>query len=162
MLLGTTRRAIEMTQRELAVAAGLSRTHVDRLEHGTRRTRRSTLTRIAAAFVVEVPKLGPVDRLVDDFVREAGPALAEESIYAERVGRRRANRSDAEHKRLAAQEARRLALWLYEQQYGPNRWMRSEQELDDLIVEMWGYYHQRQAERAAKRRDIERLARRPA
>ena len=58
------------------------------------RTRRSTSLRIAAALVVENPALGSATRLADDLAATAGPALAEESQYAERVARRRELRAD--------------------------------------------------------------------
>ena len=83
-----------MTQCDLALAADLSRVQIARIESGVRRTRRSTLRRIACVLVVENPRQGPVDQLLNDLVAMAGPALAEESAYAERVGRRRAVRSD--------------------------------------------------------------------
>jgi transcriptional regulator with XRE-family HTH domain len=78
------RRSRGLTQAELAVAAELSRRHVERLEAGNRRTRRSTLSRIAEA-------LGDPS-LEDELVGLAGPALAPESEYAERVVRRRQRR----------------------------------------------------------------------
>lgn len=93
-LLSTTRRALGLTQQEVALAAALHWTSLQRIELGTRRTRRSTLRRIAAVFVLEAPRLGPVERLLEDFVQAAGPALAEESAFAERVGRRRQVREE--------------------------------------------------------------------
>ncbi|MCU1590252.1 MAG: hypothetical protein JWP11_1508 [Frankiales bacterium] len=159
-LLATTRRAIGLTQEELALRAGLSRVQVARLEAGTRRTRRSTLTRIAAALVVEVPKLGPVERLVADFVDEAGPALAEESQHAERVARRRGRRTDAAYRELERTEEQGLFRWLYERRYGQDRWKYTEEQLDDLAAEMWGYFYERQAARKAQRREIDGLQRR--
>ena len=78
------RRDRGLTQAQLAVAADLSRRHVERLEAGTRRTRRSTLSRIAEALG------GP--SLENELVTLAGPALAQESDFAERVARRRARR----------------------------------------------------------------------
>lgn len=158
-LIANTRRAIGMTQASLALAAGLSRVQLARIETGTRRTRRSTLTRIAAALVVEVPKLGPVERLVEDFVEEAGPALAEESAYAERVSRRRSRRVDAAYRQLERAEAADLFRWLYRRRYGPDRWMYSDQELEELEDEMWGHFYRRQAERRAQREEIDRAQR---
>lgn len=159
-LIANTRRAIDVTQADLALSAGLSRVQLARIETGTRRTRRSTLVRIAAALVVEVPKLGPVERLVEDFVQEVGPALAEESAYAERVTRRRSKRTDAAYRQLERTEAADLFRWLYGKRYGPDRWMYSDEELDDLAAEMWGYFYARQAERKAQRQEIDRALRR--
>lgn len=159
-LIATTRRAVGLTQAELALAASLSRVQVARIETGTRRTRRSTLTRLAGALVVEAPKLGPVARLVSDFVGEAGPALAEESAYAERVTRRRVQRAEAAYRQLERGEAADLRRWLYRRQYGSDRWLHSDEQLDDLAEEMWGHFHARQAERQAKRRVIEQAANR--
>jgi transcriptional regulator with XRE-family HTH domain len=107
-LLSTTRRALGLTQAEVAREAGMHWTSLQRLELGTRRTRRSTLRRLAAAFVAHAPKLGPVDALTDQFVAAAGPALAEESVYAERVARRRAVREDRAWRVYLAE--RRLSL----------------------------------------------------
>ncbi len=155
-LLSTTRRAVGLTQESLALTAGLSRTHVDRLEHGTRRTRRSTLTRIAAVFVHEVPRLGPVDRLVDDLVSTAGPALAEESVYAERVTRRRRLRVETAYRQAKRREE--LALWrlLYVQEHSRDQW-RTEEQMDELRAEMWGYLEQRMQEVEQRRRELEQF-----
>lgn len=159
LLLATTRRAIGLTQAQLALGAGLSRVQVARIESGVRRTRRSTLTRIAAVLVAEVPRLGPVDRLVADFVREAGPALAEESAYAERVTRRREQRAEVAYRQLEKADALGLQRLLYERRYGPTRWFYNEDELEELADEMWGYFWERQAEVRAKRKEVERLQR---
>ncbi|MBW3646811.1 MAG: helix-turn-helix domain-containing protein [Actinobacteria bacterium] len=118
-LLSTTRRALGLTQKEVALAAAMHWTHLQRIEAGTRRTRRSTLRRIAAVFVLEELRLGPVDDLLEDLVAAAGPALAEESVYAERVARRRRVREERawnEHRQ------RRLGLLIE----SIERWERSE------------------------------------
>jgi transcriptional regulator with XRE-family HTH domain len=159
-LLATTRRAVGLTQEQVALRAGLSRTHLDRLERGLRRTRRSTLTRIAVVFVLEVPRLGPVERLVDDLVAEAGPALAEESAYAERVARRRALRQDAAHRRYEQQEELRLRRDLVEEEYGPRRWMHTAEEIEEMWADMWRYLARSRAEREERRRQIEAAQRR--
>jgi hypothetical protein len=67
---------------------------IQRIEAGARRTRRSTLDRIAEAL--GDPQLAGV------LAELAGPALAPESPYAERIARRRVRR----HRRRAAK-----ALW---------------------------------------------------
>lgn len=66
------RKAAGLTQRQLAERARLSLRHVKRLEHGTRRTRWSTLQRLA-----------PVLNTDPSALREAaGHALAPESPYS--------------------------------------------------------------------------------
>ncbi|HEU5151104.1 MAG TPA: helix-turn-helix domain-containing protein [Iamia sp.] len=63
--------------------------HLGALERGRRRTRRSTLERIVAVLVPdELDREATVARLVE----AAGPALAPESDFTERVARRRARR----------------------------------------------------------------------
>lgn len=161
-LLATTRRAVGMTQESLALAAGISRVQLARIEGGTRRTRRSTLTRLAAALIVEAPSLGSVERLVDDLVEEVGPALAEESVYAERVNRRRVKRSEAAYRQLERADEASLFRWLYGKRYGPDRWRYTDDELDELAAEMWGYFEERQQEIKAQRRAIEQAQRRAA
>jgi len=92
-LLRTTREACGLSTAELGLYAELSRIQVWRIEQGQSRTRRSTLRRLAAGLAVANPSL-PFGRLLDDLVDAAGPALAEESSYAERKARRRAVRAD--------------------------------------------------------------------
>lgn len=86
------RRRTGLSQAALARAAQLNGATISRVEAGTRRTRRSTLERIASALVAELPDLGDADRLTDDLAALAGPALAPESAYADRVARRRKRR----------------------------------------------------------------------
>jgi transcriptional regulator with XRE-family HTH domain len=74
----------DVTQVELGKAAQLSVSTIQRIEAGTRRTRRSTLERIAEA-------LGD-PQLADVLADLAGPALSPESPYAERIARRRGRR----------------------------------------------------------------------
>jgi transcriptional regulator with XRE-family HTH domain len=74
--LAAVRRDRGLAQDTLAEAAELSTSGIRRIEAGTRRTRRSTLDRIAAA-------LGDPD-LGDELAGLAGPALAPESLYGER------------------------------------------------------------------------------
>lgn len=151
-LIANTRRAVGITQDELALAAGLSRVQVARIETGTRRTRRSTLTRIAAALAFEAPTLGAVERLVDDFVEEVGPALAEESAYAERVGRRRAKRvekADREEDRLEEESVFRVMRWFRAERYRP------EDELEEIRARLWAQFNEELAERRDRRRAVE-------
>lgn len=156
--LATTRRACGLTQREVALGAALSRTHVDRLEAGRRRTRRSTLRRIAAVFVVEEPRLGSVDRVVADFLRFAGPALAEESEYAERVARRRALRTERAWQDEEQRQRLDLLHHLYELEWGRLSRYRPDGQLEEVRAELSGYFAQRMQDERRRRREIERKA----
>lgn len=86
------RNAAGLGQAAVAKRIGLSPRAMHRIEAGTRRTRRSTLTRIAGTLVLADPRLGPVDALLAHFVDAAGLALAPESPWAERLERRRKKR----------------------------------------------------------------------
>lgn len=78
-----------LSVRALGEAAQLGRRQVQRLEAGQRRTRASTLARLARALTSP-----PADvALAVWLVRAAGPALAPESVYAVRVDRRREQRA---------------------------------------------------------------------
>lgn len=130
-LLATTRRAVGLTQQQVALEAGLHWTSVQRVELGQRRTRRSTLQRIAAVFVLQEPRVGPVDVLLDDLVRTAGPALAPESEYADRVARRRAAREERDWQQSLERRRRQLVeslLRFEECEYGRlmSEWERQE------------------------------------
>jgi transcriptional regulator with XRE-family HTH domain len=76
------RRTAGLSQRRLADLAGLHRVSVARIEAGQRRTRRSTLARIAMALTATCPELGSPGALVDELARLAGRALAPESAWA--------------------------------------------------------------------------------
>ena len=78
-----------LSQATLGAATELSRTSIERVELGLRRTRRSTLERIVAVLVAEPARQGALDELL----ALAGPAIAEESKFAARVARRRARRA---------------------------------------------------------------------
>jgi len=78
------RVAVGVSQATLAERAELARSTVERIEGGTRRTRRSTLERIAEAL----DRSGATEELV----ALVGPALAPESAYADRIEGRRARR----------------------------------------------------------------------
>lgn len=81
-LLASTRRTAGLSQRRLAAAVGVSRQTVYRLESGRRRTRRSTLGRVAAVLA---PRIGhDPKQLADLLARSAGPALAAENGYPPR------------------------------------------------------------------------------
>jgi transcriptional regulator with XRE-family HTH domain len=83
----------ELTQAKLADLAGLSVSTVGRIEAGARRTRRSTLGRIVAAVARADPSLGEPEPLVDSLAGLGGPALAPESVFADRIARRRERRA---------------------------------------------------------------------
>lgn len=154
------RRTAGLTQDELALAAGLTRVHVSRIETGARRTRRSTLHRIACVLVVDNPELGPVDVLLEDMVALAGPALAEESAYRERVGRRRGPRSDKAWREEERQQWDSTVGYLHDVSHGRYARWRPEGELDEIREVIWDYHYQRRDEREERRRGIERLQRR--
>ncbi len=92
-LLRGLRKAAGMTQRDIARSAELSSWMVGQIELGTRRTRRSTLRRIARAIVGAHPNASTEDELTEQLVEAAGAALAPESGYRARVDRRRARRA---------------------------------------------------------------------
>ena len=85
------REGARLTQSALAQRSGVSRRHLQRLERGDRRTRSSTLRRIAVAICGDTPSAveGSLGRLLD----AAGPALADESEFQARVERRRSRRT---------------------------------------------------------------------
>ncbi len=85
------RTAAELSQGELAKAVTLSKRHLQRIEAGQRRTRLSTLKRLAeflACFLV----IGE-DDLLEVLLQAAGRSLAQESEYADNVELRRAQRA---------------------------------------------------------------------
>jgi transcriptional regulator with XRE-family HTH domain len=84
---------------QLSERCGVDRWHLDDLERGRRRTRASTLERICGALTAGDSER---DQLHAQLVALAGPGLAPESQYADRIARRRLRR---EAKKL--QEARR-------------------------------------------------------
>jgi hypothetical protein len=86
-----------LTWMQVAHGSLLSYGHISALAYAFRRTRRSTLSRIVDTLVAANPDLGPADQLLDHLCGVAGPALAPESIYPDRVARtlrRRAKRRE--------------------------------------------------------------------
>lgn len=86
-----------LTVLQFCYRALITEGHFWHLVAGVRRTRRSTIARLVAAAVEANPELGPADPIVDRLCEVAGPALASESIYADRVERklqRRARRRE--------------------------------------------------------------------
>lgn len=102
------RTIARMSRSMVAGPTVVSASTLKRIEGGTSRTRRSTLTRIAEAMVDDAGSwgldLGDVETIVSGWCTMAGPALAPESQYAERVAKRRERRA-----RLQARRERRKA-----------------------------------------------------
>ena len=103
-LLGTELRRLRrevagLSRVRLGVCAEMSGRQIEQIERGIRRTRRSTLKRIAAALVQVEPELGDVNALVEQLVELAGAGLAPESDYRYRVERRRERRWSRRHTR---------------------------------------------------------------
>jgi transcriptional regulator with XRE-family HTH domain len=86
------RKLTTLTVAEFAWEIEVCVQHLWRLERGVRRTRRSTLARIAEAVDAEVPELGGTKVILTRLLELTGPALAPESEYAARMDRRRARR----------------------------------------------------------------------
>ncbi len=81
-----------LSQARLAARAGLAERSVRRLEHGQRRTRGSTLQRLAVALTREPSVLGTAEAVLALLLEAAGPSLAAESQYSERIDGRRKRR----------------------------------------------------------------------
>ena len=75
--------------RQLGAAALFTTRHLERIEQGARRTRRSTLERLVDVMLLAAPDLGERDELVARLLQAAGPALAPESPYADKSRARR-------------------------------------------------------------------------
>jgi transcriptional regulator with XRE-family HTH domain len=119
--LRTLRQHAGLSQAVLADHTGMNPRSISRIESGERRTRRSTLTRLLTALLNEDETLGELDYLLDGLVRRAGPALAAESPYQERVEARRLRREERKERewlrRMAVEdEARRISNLLLHQQ----------------------------------------------
>jgi transcriptional regulator with XRE-family HTH domain len=103
----------------LAEASELSTSGIARIETGTRRTRPSTLDRIAVA-------LGDPE-LAKELAQLAGPARAPESPYAERIARRRARRHGRRQRQAAAakREGRREVVEMLHELEPYVRWSQA-------------------------------------
>jgi transcriptional regulator with XRE-family HTH domain len=104
------RKSAALTRSEVAVQTGLNSQSIYRIERGLRRTRRRTL-RIIVAVVADDP-----EDALDCLVKLAGPALAEESQFVDRIERRRLRRVRRhqvllERERYEAARERVLAEW---------------------------------------------------
>ena len=96
----------------LAVRAQVSVRQLEQIEQAIRRTRHSTLARIAAALVELKPDLGTEGELVNRLAALAGAALAPESDYRERVDKRRRARWKRLYRRV---EYRHIFPWIFAQ-----------------------------------------------
>jgi transcriptional regulator with XRE-family HTH domain len=146
-----------LTQSELALFADLSRVQVARIETAASRTRRSTLARMAAALVLHNPALAPVWRLTEDLAGAAGPALAEESQYAERVSRRRRARVDAVWQHQAQAYEWRAERFLRQNDRYADGTPRSDDEMDELAGRLWAAVREEMADDQQTRRALEAL-----
>jgi transcriptional regulator with XRE-family HTH domain len=106
------RRLSGLTWREVSDRSQISPGHLSALSSGNKRTRRSTLARLASVVVDANPDLGDVEALVDDLCQIAGPALAAESDYRDRVDRRwaRKERRQTRQAKVAALRAWRASF----------------------------------------------------
>jgi transcriptional regulator with XRE-family HTH domain len=96
------RRLAGLSIRQLAAASLLSPAQLSRIERGLRRTRFSTLERIADAL--DQPEL------LEEWTQLVGAGLAAESLYAERIARRRERRFRSQQNRAGSRaRARSLA-----------------------------------------------------
>jgi transcriptional regulator with XRE-family HTH domain len=107
-LLKHARERAGLYQWQLALAAGFSERHLQYLEAGRRRTRLSTLERIAAFLALMLSD--DRDELLDLFVETAGEALAPESESADKIERARQRRAlKTLHEELQADRLGRIA-----------------------------------------------------
>ncbi len=89
--IGQARVSAGLSRRALAEMTLMHPTSIARIEYGTRRTRASTLKRIAGALAAELDDLD-AEALVKTWVRLGGRAIAPESDYADRLELRRQSR----------------------------------------------------------------------
>lgn len=85
---------------KLSARAQMSVRQIEQIERAIRRTRRSTLDRIAASLVDLAPNLGDPEELAERLAGLAGPGLAPESGYRERVEKRRKARRHRTKRRV--------------------------------------------------------------
>lgn len=97
-----------LTQVDLARAVVISDRHLRRIERGDRRTRRSTLRRFADVLGARLD-CNP-QKIFEDLLVAAGPALAPETAFPERVDARRNRRQAHVH---ANQHRRRVTQTVY-------------------------------------------------
>ncbi len=106
LALGTCLRELRqesgLSQALLANRAGLAERSYRRIEHGQRRTRASTLCRLADGLVNGTSE-SAANELLTRLLAAVGPALAEESAYRARVEARRRRRVAKENRRPVAE-----------------------------------------------------------
>ena len=102
-LLRRVRVASGQTQARTAIRAGLTERSLRRIEHGQRRTRGSTLARLAWAVATNDADGAAAADLLRRLIDAGGPATAPESTFAARVDARRGRRN-----------AKRAARWVTE------------------------------------------------
>jgi transcriptional regulator with XRE-family HTH domain len=107
------RRAAGVSQHDLAARAEVNRVTLWRYEVGVRRPRASTLVRIATALAGAAPWVD-AQEVTDTLVGLAGPALAEESPFADRVERRRDRRTERRERDAERARRRMERLWVEE------------------------------------------------
>jgi transcriptional regulator with XRE-family HTH domain len=98
-LLKRLRLEAAVTQADLARGAEIGERHLRRVEAGERRTRSSTLLRLAGTLSQANADLGSADEIHRRLIAVAGVSLAPESRYADRVDARRARRSKGRARR---------------------------------------------------------------
>jgi transcriptional regulator with XRE-family HTH domain len=91
-MLENLRLAAGLSRLDLGYLAGVSDVTIFRIEAAIRRTRVSTLERIADGLCWAAPNLGDPARVLADLCTVAHLGLAPESEYADRVDRRRQRR----------------------------------------------------------------------
>lgn len=91
-LLATLRQRAGISQRQLALASGISKQHMQRIEWGQRRTRLSRLVQIVDFLAPFMPDADPgdddtydayADRVINALLDVSGVTLAPESAYAD-------------------------------------------------------------------------------
>lgn len=81
-----------ISQRQLHLATGLAKRTIERLEHADRRTRHSTIRRIALALAEARGAFCLADEIADEMIQALGAAAAPESRRMAGIERRRNHR----------------------------------------------------------------------
>jgi transcriptional regulator with XRE-family HTH domain len=104
------RKSAGLSQAALGSLAEMGERHVRRLEHGERRTRETTLERIAVVLTRAQPSLGDAHAVLAGLLRLGGVAIAAESDYRDRVDRRRVSRT---RKRRQREVIEHMTRWVH-------------------------------------------------
>ena len=110
------RTAAELSRPELAALSSTSAETIKGIELMKARTRVSTLERLSRALAHAQPQLGVAESLLARLVAAAGPALAPESKYSDRVEARRERR--ARKGRYLPKRSKRLLVMVIERPVG--------------------------------------------